>query len=157
MKFVILGCGRVGSRMAASLDEMGHTVSIIDRSRDAFNRLPANFGGLTVIGVGIDEDVLKRAGIEKADVFAAVTNGDNTNIMASEVAKEIFHVPSVIARIYDPLRGETYDALGLQTVCPTTLISEYILDKVLPTAAVVPAPQMPAGTNPARFVSGADR
>ena len=157
MKFVILGSGRVGSRMAVSLDEMGHQVSIIDRNRDAFNRLPSTFKGLTVIGVGIDEDVMRRAGIEKADVFAAVTNGDNTNIMACEVAKEIFHVPQVIARIYDPLRGETYDALGLQTVCPTTLISEYILDKVISGTKSIPEPALPAGTNPARFVSGADK
>ncbi len=147
MKFVILGCGRVGSRLAVMLDRMGHEVSIIDLKAESFNRLPADFGGQSVIGVGIDEDVLKSAGIEQADVFAAVTNGDNTNIMASQVAKELFHVPRVIARIYDPLREETYHALGLETICPTTLISNVIVNRVLPNE---PKPEVPApaGTNP---------
>jgi len=132
MKFVILGCGRVGARLATMLDHLGHEVSIIDKTRDAFNRLPNDFGGQTIIGVGIDEDVLRNAGIEQADVFAAVTNGDNTNIMASQVAKDLFHVPRVIARIYDPLREETYHTLGLETICPTTLISNVIVNRVLP-------------------------
>ncbi|HEX2912669.1 MAG TPA: TrkA family potassium uptake protein [Chloroflexia bacterium] len=148
MNFVILGCGRVGSRLATMLDRMGHNVSIIDKYPDAFKRLPPDYGGTSIIGVGIDEDVLRSAGIEQADVFAAVTNGDNTNIMASQVAKELFHVPRVIARIYDPLREETYHALGLETICPTTLISNVIVNTVLPgeTKPSVPAP---AGTNPA--------
>lgn len=132
MNFVILGAGRVGSRLAALLDKMGHKVSIIDRSADAFKRLPADFKGQAVIGTGIDEDVLKSAGIEEADVFAAVTNGDNTNIMASQVAKELFHVPRVIARIYDPIREGTYHALGLETICPTTLITNQIVNDVVP-------------------------
>ena len=132
MNFVILGAGRVGSRLAALLDKMGHKVSIIDRSADAFKRLPADFRGQAVIGTGIDEDVLKSAGIEEADVFAAVTNGDNTNIMASQVAKELFHVPRVIARIYDPIREGTYHALGLETICPTTLITNQIVNDVVP-------------------------
>ena len=147
MKFVILGCGRVGSRLAAMLDMMGHDVSIIDKSQDAFKRLPAKFGGQAIIGVGIDEDILRSAGIEEADVFAAVTNGDNTNIMASQVAKELFNVPRVIARIYDPLREETYHALGLETICPTTLISNVIVNRVLPGESRPQVP-MPAGTNP---------
>ncbi len=144
MKFVILGCGRVGSRIATMLDRMGHEVSIIDVKREAFNRLPDDFGGQAVIGVGIDEDVLRNAGIEQADVFAAVTNGDNTNIMASQVAKDLFHVPRVIARIYDPLREETYHALGLETICPTTLISNVIVNRVLSEeaqAALAASPQ----------------
>jgi trk system potassium uptake protein TrkA len=132
MNFVILGCGRVGARMAAQLDNMGHNVSIIDRGPDSFKRLPPDFKGKVVLGTGIDEDVLKRAGIEQADVFAAVTNGDNTNIMASQVAKEIFQVPRVIARIYDPVRETTYHMLGLETICPTTLITNTIIKDVLP-------------------------
>lgn len=143
MNFVILGCGRVGSRMATLLDSKGHNVSIIDKSSDAFKRLPANFRGLAVVGVGIDEDVLKSAGIEEADVFAAVTNGDNTNIMASQVAKEIFNVPRVIARIYDPIREDTYHALGLETICPTTLISNQIINNVLPAEEALPANTKP--------------
>lgn len=142
MKFVILGCGRVGARMATMLDRMGHEVSIIDLKRESFNRLPDDFGGESIVGVGIDEDVLRSAGIEEADVFAAVTNGDNTNIMASQVAKELFHVPRVIARIYDPLREETYHALGLETICPTTLISNVIVNRVLPEE-VTPAVAVP--------------
>ncbi|MEI6043651.1 MAG: TrkA family potassium uptake protein [Chloroflexota bacterium] len=131
MNFVILGCGRVGSRLAVLLDKMGHNVAIIDRTSDAFKRLPTTFKGRAVIGIGIDEDVLKSAGIEQADVFAAVTNGDNTNIMASQVAKELFQVPRVIARIYDPIREGTYHALGLDTICPTTLITNQIINDVL--------------------------
>jgi trk system potassium uptake protein TrkA len=136
MNFVILGCGRVGARLATMLDQMGHHVSIIDQTRDAFKRLPEDFGGREIIGLGIDEDVLKQAGIENADVFAAVTNGDNTNIMASQIAKEIFKVPRVIARIYDPIREDTYHALGLDTVCPTTLITNTIAGSVLPEAGL---------------------
>jgi trk system potassium uptake protein len=131
MNFVILGCGRVGARLAYMLDQLGHNVSIIDQSRDAFKRLPEDFGGTEIIGLGIDEDILKQAGIENADVFAAVTNGDNTNIMASQIAKEIFRVPRVIARIYDPIREDTYHALGLETICPTTLITNTIAGSVL--------------------------
>jgi trk system potassium uptake protein TrkA len=132
MRFVILGCGRVGARLAITLDQMGHKVSVIDQNPDAFKRLPSTFNGTEVIGIGIDEDVLLRAGIEEADVFAAVTNGDNTNIMASQVAKEIFNVPRVIARIYDPVRENIYHMLGLDTVCPTTLITNEIVNSVLP-------------------------
>jgi trk system potassium uptake protein TrkA len=132
MNFVVLGCGRVGARLAITLDSMGHKVSVIDQNPDAFKRLPSSFRGVEVVGIGIDEDILRRAGIEEADVFAAVTNGDNTNIMASQVAKEIFNVPRVIARIYDPVRENTYHMLGLDTVCPTTLITNEIVNSVLP-------------------------
>jgi trk system potassium uptake protein TrkA len=147
MKFVILGCGRVGSRLATMLDMMGHDVAIIDKSQESFKRLPSSYNGQAIIGVGIDEDVLRSAGIEHADVFAAVTNGDNTNIMASEIAKELFNVPRVLARIYDPLREETYHTLGLETICPTTLISNVIVGRVLPGEAKPKVPT-PAGTNP---------
>ena len=157
MKIVILGCGRVGSRLATTLDKMGHKVAIIDKSKDAFSRLPEDFHGKAIVGIGIDEDVLRSAGIEKADVFAAVTNGDNTNIMASEVAKELFHVPQVIARIYDPLREETYHTLGLQTLCPTTLISNTIVETIIPGAQLPIRISGPSGTNPANSLSVADQ
>lgn len=123
MKIVILGCGRVGARLAQLMEEDGYKVSIIDADPNSFSRLYEGFNGQTTLGTGIDVDVLKAAGIENADAFAAVTNFDNTNIMACEVAKEIFNVQRVLARIYDPGRESLYHQLGLETVCPTTLIS----------------------------------
>lgn len=131
MKVVIVGCGRVGARIASILDHNGHSVSVIDTDSRAFRRLGANFSGDTLIGTGIDEDVLRAAGIEKATVFIAVTNGDNRNIMAAQVARNIFNVPEVVCRIYDPVREDTYRRLGLTTVCPTTTISALILDHVI--------------------------
>lgn len=131
MKVVILGCGRVGSHLAKMLTAEGHEVAIIDRNPAAFNRLPPDFVGITVLGTGIDEDVLRRAGIEGADAFLATTNGDNTNIMASQIAKEIFRVPKVIARIYDPQREEIYRALGLATIAPTTVAAEMIHERLV--------------------------
>jgi trk system potassium uptake protein TrkA len=131
MKVVIMGCGRVGARVAGLLDHTGNEVTVIDTDSRAFRRLPANFGGETIIGTGIDEDVQRRAGIEDAAAFIAVTNGDNRNIMASQVARLIFSVPEVICRIYDPVREDTYRRLGLTTVCPTTTVSAIILDHVM--------------------------
>jgi trk system potassium uptake protein TrkA len=131
MKAVIMGCGRVGARVASLLDHTGNDVTVIDVDSRAFQRLPATFGGDTIIGTGIDEDVLRRAGIEDADAFIAVTNGDNRNIMAAQVARLIFNVPEVVCRIYDPVREDTYRRLGLTTVCPTTTISALILDAVM--------------------------
>jgi trk system potassium uptake protein TrkA len=126
-----MGCGRVGARVAGLLDKNGHQVTVIDTVSRSFRRLPADFGGQTIIGTGIDEDTLKAAGIEQASAFVAATNGDNRNIMASQVVKKIFGVPKVVCRIYDPVREETYRRLGLSTVCPTTLISAHILDQVM--------------------------
>jgi trk system potassium uptake protein TrkA len=123
MKIVILGSGRVGARLAQLMDAEGHQVSVIDADPVSLSRLPEDFGGQSIVGTGIDVDVLKSAGIESADAFAAVTNFDNTNIMACEVAKEIFGVKKVLARIYDPGRESLYHELGLETICPTTLIS----------------------------------
>jgi trk system potassium uptake protein TrkA len=121
MRIVILGCGRVGAYLASMLVAEGHQVTVIDRNTEAFRRLGSDFTGNWVVGTGIDEDVLRRAGIEQADAFVAVTNGDNTNVMATQVAREIFGVPRVICRIYDPLREEIYHTLGLETICPTIL------------------------------------
>lgn len=131
MKAVIMGCGRVGARVASLLDHTGNDVTVIDVDSRAFQRLPTTFGGDTIIGTGIDEDVLRRAGIDDADAFIAVTNGDNRNIMAAQVARLIFNVPEVVCRIYDPVREDTYRRLGLTTVCPTTTISAMILDSVM--------------------------
>jgi len=131
VKVVVMGCGRVGARVASVLDTNGHDVTVIDTHSRAFRRLSAEFGGQTIIGTGIDEDTLKAAGIEEASAFVAATNGDNRNIMASQVCMKVFKVPRVVCRIYDPVREETYRRLGLSTVCPTTLISAQILDQVL--------------------------
>ena len=131
MKVVIMGCGRVGARIATILDHNGHDVSVIDTESRAFRRLSADFKGDTIIGTGIDEDVLRLAGIETARAFVAVTNGDNRNIMAAQVARLMFNVPEVVCRIYDPVREDAYRRLGLTTVCPTTTISAQILDHVI--------------------------
>lgn len=121
MRVIILGCGRVGSYLARRLQEEGHGVTVVDKDNAAFARLGPGFGGDLVAGTGIDEDVLRRAGIERADAFIAVTDWDNTNVMAAQVAKEIFGVPQVICRLYDHLREEIYREMGLETVCPTLL------------------------------------
>jgi trk system potassium uptake protein TrkA len=131
MNVVVMGCGRVGARVASILDNNGHHVTVIDTNARAFRRLSPGFGGDTVIGTGIDEDILRSAGIEQAHAFVAVTNGDNRNIMAAQVARQIFNVPEVITRIYDPVREDTYRRLGLTTVCPTTTVSALILDYVI--------------------------
>ncbi len=122
MKVIILGCGRQGAYLAQRLEKQGHDVTVIDRNSDSFRRLGPDFHGTMLLGVGIDEDVLRRAGIESADAFVAVTNGDNTNAMATEIARLVFKVPKVIARLYDPMREETYRTMGLvETVCPTVM------------------------------------
>lgn len=131
MNVVIMGCGRVGARVAILLDHAGHRVAVVDVDSRAFRRLPPDFKGATVIGTGIDEDVQRLAGIEDADAFVAVTNGDNRNIMASQVARHVFQVPEVVCRIYDPVREDTYRRLGLTTVCPTTSIAAQVLEHVL--------------------------
>ncbi len=130
MRVIILGCGRVGALLARQLDEEGNDVTIVDRNQEAFNRLGHDFRGSMVLGTGIDEDVLRRAGIEKADVFVSVTNGDNTNAMSAQIAKGIFKVPKVIARLYDPVREETYHTLGLDTVSPTLMGVQKIKEKI---------------------------
>ena len=131
MKVVIMGCGRVGAKLATEFDRTGHSVSIIDRRPEAFRRLASEYGGRTILGTGIDEDILRAAGIEEADCFIAVTNGDNTNIMTAQIAKHMFDVRSVICRIYDPIREEFYREQGLDTICPTTIISEQIKERLI--------------------------
>lgn len=121
MKIVIVGCGRVGSTLARRMAQEGHDVAVVDESVASFGRLGEDFPGQMVVGSGVDEEVLRRAGIEKADCFASVTNGDNRNIMAAQIAKEVFKVQRVITRIYDPIRAEVYRELGLETICPTTI------------------------------------
>lgn len=136
MKVVVMGCGRVGARVATMLHQDGHDVTMIDRSSASFERLPREYGGNTIIGTGIDEDVLRAAGIEDAEVFVAATNADNRNIMAAQVAKTIFNVPHAVVRIYDPVRSEAYRKIGLLTVCPTTTMSALILDQIEEAIAI---------------------
>lgn len=131
MNIVILGCGRVGATLATMMDQAGHKVSVIDYSNESFRRLDPKFGGETLVGNGVDEEVLIRAGIKEADAFAAVTNGDNRNIMASQIAKEIFNVKKVVCRIYDPIRQSTYNELGLETICPTIIGAEMLFNALL--------------------------
>jgi trk system potassium uptake protein TrkA len=121
MKVVIVGCGRVGSRLAAMMDAEEHEVTILDVEPYSFRRLPKTFKGTAMVGNGLDEDTLKKAGIEKADVFVALTEGDNRNVMAAQIAKHIFNVPKVVCRIYDPIREEMYRNLGLETISPTKI------------------------------------
>jgi trk system potassium uptake protein len=131
MRVIILGCGRVGSTLALMLDSEGHEVSMIDIDPAAFRRLGEGFGGRALTGAGISADVLKDAGIENASAFLAVTNGDNTNIMAAQIAKVLFRVPRVMARIYDPLRAEVYREVGIETLCITTLGAGIFHDRLL--------------------------
>lgn len=132
MHIVIMGCGRVGSRLARSLEKRGHSVAIIDSNAEAFRRLGPGFSGRTVKGVGFDRDVLRRAGIEEADGFAAVSSGDNSNILAARVVRETFNVDNVVARIYDPGRAEVYERLGIPTVATVRWASDKVLRRLLP-------------------------
>jgi trk system potassium uptake protein TrkA len=130
MRIVIMGCGRVGARLAGLLDTDGHSVSILDTDADSFRKLPATFKGTALVGNGLDQEALRRAGIEEADAFVAVTQGDNRNVMAAQIAKHIFNVPKVICRIYDPLRQELYSTLGLETLGPTTIFAQMLREKL---------------------------
>src|SRR5713226_4724316 len=140
MFVIIMGCGRVGARVASVLSRAGHEVTVLDLNPTAFKRLDPDFAGTTLVGNGIDVDVMKRAGIERADAFAAVTQGDNRNIMSSQVARHIFNVPKVMTRIYDPLRQETFELLGIEAISPTVLGANQFL-KLLDPAAISEADQ----------------
>jgi trk/ktr system potassium uptake protein len=120
MRVILVGCGRVGSELTVQLGRAGHEVTIIDKRKTAFDRLPPGFNGRTIVGLGFDRDVLEEAGVKEADAFVAVTNGDNSNIVSARVAREYYHVPKVIARIYDPRRAEIYERLNIPTVATTT-------------------------------------
>jgi trk system potassium uptake protein TrkA len=131
MYIIVVGCGRVGSQLATLLSAEGHDVVVVDNRPDSFRRLGAVFNGVTIVGEGLDEEVLRKAGIEKAEAFAAVTHYDNTNIMAAQVAKQIFNVPKVIARLYNPDRQLTYQRLGLEIICGTTMVATVVKNRLL--------------------------
>ncbi|MFF5444246.1 potassium channel family protein [Streptomyces sp. NPDC012888] len=135
MHIVIMGCGRVGSALAQTLEQQGHTVAVIDQDPTSFRRLGAGFGGRRVTGVGFDQDTLREAGIEEAGAFAAVSSGDNSNIIAARVAREMFGVENVAARIYDPKRAEVYQRLGIPTVATVRWTADQMLRRLLPSGA----------------------
>jgi trk system potassium uptake protein len=134
--FVIMGCGRVGASLAGQLEDHGHSVAVVDQNPDAFRRLPASFEGRRVTGLGFDRDALAQAGIDDAFAFAAVSNGDNSNIIAARVVRETFGVRNVVARIYDPNRAEVYQRLGIPTVATVRWTADQVLRRILPLGAV---------------------
>jgi trk system potassium uptake protein len=142
---VIMGCGRVGSTLASGLEHRQHTVSVIDTNPDSFRRLGTGFSGTKVLGIGFDQDVLEEAGIQKAGAFAAVSNGDNSNIIAARVARETFGIQKVVARIYDPGRAEVYQRLGITTVATVRWTADQVLRRLLP-GSTEPTYRDPSGT-----------
>lgn len=133
MKIVIMGCGRVGSRLATMLDEEGHEVTVLDVKADAFRRLSPEFGGKKHVGNGIDMEILENIGTGEADAFIAVTQGDNRNVMATQMAKHIFNVPRPLCRIYDPIREEMYREIGLETISPTVAGANMLHERLFET------------------------
>jgi len=130
-----MGCGRVGSTLAQTIESRGHSVAIIDQNPDAFRRLPSSFSGQKVTGVGFDRDTLMQAGIEDTYAFAAVSDGDNSNVLAARVARETYGVDNVVARIYDPQRAEIYQRLGIPTVATVSWTADQVLRRMLPLGA----------------------
>jgi trk system potassium uptake protein TrkA len=132
---VIMGCGRVGSSIAHTLEDRGHSVAVIDQDPEAFRKLRSGFKGIKVTGVGFDRDVLTEAGIERAHAFAAVSSGDNSNVIAARVARESFGVQRVVARIYDPRRASVYQRLGIPTVATVAWTADQMLRRLIPEGA----------------------
>ena len=145
MHVVIMGCGRVGSSLAAAVERLGHTVAVIDKDAQAFRRLGIDFHGQQVVGGGFDRRVLVEAGIERAGAFAAVSSGDNSNIISARVARETFGIERVVARIYDPGRAEVYQRLGITTVATVKWTADQVLRRMLPAGAE-PDFRDPSGT-----------
>ncbi|MGH7734696.1 MAG: potassium channel family protein, partial [Gemmatimonadales bacterium] len=136
MHVVVVGCGRVGSGLARSLVDQGHTVSIIDKMAKAFRRLPEHWPGTTIVGSGFDRDDLERAGAERAGALAAVTSGDNSNILTARIARETYGIPNVVARIYDPRRAEIYQRVGIPTVATVTWTIDQVMRRLIPKSVV---------------------
>ena len=132
MHVVVVGCGRVGSELAGTLEKAGHSVAVIDKRSTAFRRLPPGFAGQRVVGFGFDRDHLREAGIEQAGAVAAVTNGDNSNILVARIARETFRIEHVVARIYDPRRAQIYQRLGIPTVATVSWTTDQVMRRLLP-------------------------
>src|SRR5688572_24119874 len=154
MRVIIVGCGRVGARVAAELDQRGEHVTVIDSNARAFSRLPPTFKGETVRGNGTDEDVVRSAGGEQADIVMALTEGDNRNALAAQLAKHTFGAPRVIAKINDPLRGEAYRALGLETICRTIILGDALVLAAQEGAEATNGFVEPATAQPRRIAPG---
>jgi trk system potassium uptake protein TrkA len=137
MHVIVVGCGRVGSGLTLDLTKAGHTVAIIDKRPQAFRRLPDEWDGERVVGFGFDRDALERAGVERASALAAVTNGDNSNILTARIAKETYEIPAVVARIYDPRRAEIYQRVGIPTVATVTWTTNQVLRRLFPDVSAV--------------------
>jgi trk system potassium uptake protein TrkA len=133
---IVVGCGRVGSELAAALEKDGHVVSVIDKNRNSFRRLPPSFAGKAILGFGFDRDHLEQAGISEATALAAVTNGDNSNILTARIARETYEIPNVVARIYDPRRAEIYQRLGIPTVATVSWTTDQVLRRLFPEQSV---------------------
>jgi len=125
-----MGCGRVGGKLASMFDAAGHKLTVLDLDAYSFRRLPPTFSGTALIGNGTDEEMLRKAGIESADAFIALTQGDNRNVMAAQIAKHIFKVHRVICRIYDPLRKDIYEQLGLESISPTEVFADLLFNRL---------------------------
>lgn len=131
MKVLIMGCGRVGAQLADLLDRDGHEVTILDLDAYSFRRLSPDFHGTALVGNGLDEDTLRKSGIEQASAFVAVTQGDNRNIMAAQIARQVFSVPRVLCRIYDPLRRDLFAQLGIEAISPTSIFAGILQERLL--------------------------
>jgi trk system potassium uptake protein TrkA len=137
MHVIVVGCGRVGSELAVNLDEAGHSVAIIDKNRNAFRRLPDRWSGRAVLGFGFDRDHLEQAGVNEADALAAVTSGDNTNILTARIARETYQIENVVARIYDPRRALIYQRLGIPTVATVTWTTDQVMRRLFSESMAV--------------------
>jgi trk system potassium uptake protein TrkA len=156
MRVIIVGCGRVGARAAAELDQRGEHVTVIDINSSAFNRLPQSFSGETVRGNGTDEDVMRAAGAEQADLLMTLTEGDNRNALAAQLGKHTFNIPRVIAKVNDPLRAEAYRALGLQTICRTIILGDALVTAAVDGAEATNGFVEPATAEPLRVAPVGD-
>src|ERR1700732_3963851 len=136
MHVIVVGCGRVGSELGIRLEREGHSVAIIDKNRRAFRRLPDDWPGRTIVGFGFDRDHLAEAGVAEAGALAAVTSGDNSNILTARIARETFQIPNVVARIYDPRRALIYQRLGIPTVATVTWTTDQVIRRLFPDQSV---------------------
>jgi trk system potassium uptake protein TrkA len=137
MHVIVVGCGRVGSELALTLDRAGHAVAVIDKDRNAFRKLPESWNGRAVVGFGFDRDHLEQAGVHEAQAFAAVTSGDNSNVLSARIARETYQIPNVVARIYDPRRAVIYQRLGIPTVATVTWTTDQVMRRLFPDEFVM--------------------